>query len=136
MNVDDHPIVFFDGVCNFCNATVDWIWKRNHKESLYFSSLQSEFADGFLKDRGIEHPDLSTIYFLEQGQLHEKSKAVLRIIRHCGVGYIILSAVLSIFPSFLGDFIYDQIAKRRYRISGRRDTCRIPTQEESNRFFD
>ncbi|MBT8218936.1 MAG: DUF393 domain-containing protein [Bacteroidia bacterium] len=136
MSDNKQPIIFFDGVCNFCNATVDWIWKRNRKQNLFFSSLQSNFAQQFLLDQGIQNPDLSTIYFFDGNRLFNRSKAVLSIMRHFGFGYQLLSSMLNIFPAFIGDFVYDQIAQRRYNISGKRSTCRIPSQEERSRFFE
>lgn len=129
-------IVFFDGVCNFCNATVDWIWKRNKKENLYFSPLQSNFARKFLKENDIPDIDFRTIYFYDKGTLYARSKAVLRIMTNCNGIIKFTGILLNIVPAFIRDFFYNIIARNRHRILGRRDTCRIPTENEDKQFLE
>ena len=133
---ESRNIVFFDGHCNFCNGTVDWVWKRNRDEDLYFSSLQSDFAGEFLRKKGIDHLDLNTIYFHQEGQLYQKSSAVLRIMLHFNTLYRALARISLVIPGGFRDSIYMFIAKRRYRIAGQRETCRIPTPTERARFID
>ena len=132
----ESPILFFDGVCNFCNSTVDWVWKRNKKQNLKFSSLQSEFAQDFLKQNNLETFDFSTLYFSQGGKIYKRSQAVFRIMRHFSGGWRILGSFLSIFPTFLTDPFYKLIANNRYKLYGKRDTCRLPTPEERDRFLE
>jgi len=127
-------IVFFDGVCNLCNNTVDFLVRHNSDESLKFSSLQSEFAQQFLSQWSIDLNQLSTIYFYTNGQLYQKSKAAFNIAQHLKAPYGYLH-FFSFLPVALTDFFYNLIAKNRYRLFGKTETCRIPTSSELNRFI-
>ena len=129
-------IVFFDGICNFCNATVDWTWRRNKKENILYSSLQSDFATTFLGGKGIDLSDFSTMYFYQNGRLYKRSKAVFRMMTQFSGGFKILGHILSIIPASIADFFYNLIARNRYRIAGKRETCRLPTPEEKLRFLE
>jgi predicted DCC family thiol-disulfide oxidoreductase YuxK len=131
----DHNIVFFDGVCNFCNSTVDKIWANNKKRDIYYSSLQSEFAKEFLKEKGMNATDLDTVIFYTKGKLYTRSSAVLQITKHLG-GIYRFFPVFLLIPSFLRDSVYKWFAKNRYRFFGKKETCRIPTPEERNYFIE
>jgi len=133
MNQHQH-IVFFDGVCNLCNNTVDFLIKHNTSATLQFSSLQSEFAAQFLPQHQIDLSELSTIYFYSNGQLHKKSKAAMGIAQHLNAPYSYLH-FFSFLPEGFANFFYDLIAKNRYRLFGKKATCRIPTQAELSRFI-
>lgn len=133
MNEHNH-IIFFDGVCNLCNSTIDFLIRQNTDETLKFSSLQSEFAKQFLPKFSIDLNQLSTIYFYTNGQLYRKSKAAFNIAKHLPTPYRYLN-FFSFLPSGLTDFFYNLIAKNRYRLFGKKETCRIPTQAELNRFI-
>jgi predicted DCC family thiol-disulfide oxidoreductase YuxK len=131
----NHNIVFFDGVCNFCNSTVDWVYRNNKKKDIYYSSLQSEFAAKFLGQNGINTTDLDTIIFYEAGKFYFRSTAILRICKHLRGGYRFLIAFFLI-PSFVRDGVYKWIAKNRYKFFGKKETCRIPSPEEKQYFLE
>jgi predicted DCC family thiol-disulfide oxidoreductase YuxK len=131
----DHNIVFFDGVCNFCNSTVDKIWANNKKRDIYYSSLQSNFARQFLSEAGISSTDLDTVIFFTRQKFYTRSAAILQISRHLGGVYRILP-VFFIIPAFLRDSIYKWFSRNRYRFFGKKETCRIPTAEEKVYFLD
>jgi len=133
MNKHNH-IVFFDGVCNLCNSTVDFLVRHNTDETLKFSSLQSEFAKQFLAQYSINLNQLSTIYFYTNGQLFQKSKAAFHIAKHLSVPFRYLN-FFSFLPEGLTNFFYDLIAKNRYRWFGKKETCRVQTQAELSRFI-
>ncbi len=135
MNKRYEHIVFFDGVCNLCNHTVDFVMKHNSSENLYFSSLQSPFALNFFKQYDISLQQLSTIYFFNKGQLYHKSEAALRIAKHLDKPFKYLS-IFSFLPIRFRNIIYDFVAKNRYRWFGKHDTCRIPTADELQRFLE
>jgi predicted DCC family thiol-disulfide oxidoreductase YuxK len=130
-----YNIVFFDGVCNFCNSTVDIIYKRNKKRDLYYSSLQSEFAKEFLGQQGINTNDLDTVIFYSSGKFYFRSSAILQICKHLNGGYKLLSSFV-IIPPFLRDGIYKWIARNRYKFFGKKETCRIPSPEEKQYFLE
>lgn len=129
-------IVFFDGVCNLCNGFVDFVIRRDTAKEIYFCSLQSKQAKELLKSYHIQVSDeLSTIYFLKDNKLYHKSDAVLQIFKEFSSGYVFLSGILSLLPSFIRNSIYDLVAKNRYRILGKKESCRMPTMEERKQFL-
>lgn len=138
MDLGNHKnknIVFFDGVCNFCNSTVDRIWMNNPKRDIYYSSLQSPFAKKFLREQGIDATDLDTVIFYSEGKVYLRSTAILQITKHLKSGYRLLP-LLMIIPSFIRDNLYKWFAKNRYKFFGKKETCRIPTAEERNYFIE
>jgi predicted DCC family thiol-disulfide oxidoreductase YuxK len=138
MEVSNHKnknIVFFDGVCNFCNSTVDKIWMNNPKRDIYYSSLQSLFAIRFLGEHGIDATDLDTVIFYTDGKFYTRSTAILQITKHLKSGYRLLP-VLMIIPSFIRDNLYKWFSKNRYKFFGKKETCRIPTAEEKKYFIE
>ena len=126
-------IVFFDGVCNFCNTTINWLLARNIKGNLRFSSLQGNTAKRLLTEDMVN--DLSSIVYYRQGKCFVKSTAVLLIMRDVA-WYGTLCLPFFLVPRFVRDAIYDWVARNRYRWFGKRDACRVPTLEERSRFLD
>ena len=97
-------IVFFDGVCNFCNASVDFILKRNKSRDLCFSSLESEYAKEKLIKRGLKVTKLSTIYYDDGNRIYQKSQAVFMIlIALDGIFYPLLGKIFLLFPRIISD---------------------------------
>lgn len=131
----DKKIVFFDGVCNLCNSSVDLTLKKNLKENLYFASLQSDFTQDFFGQMNYRTEDLKSIIFYSEGKFFKKSTAVLKICKELSGFYFLLS-YFEILPKNFRDFFYEAVAKRRYKIFGKKDTCRVPTQSEKNRFLE
>ncbi|MFM7104750.1 MAG: thiol-disulfide oxidoreductase DCC family protein [Flavobacteriales bacterium] len=125
-------IIFFDGVCNFCNSTVNWLMIRNKRGNLKFASLQGESAKVLLPEEWLN--DLSSIVFYRRGKCYVKSTAVLFIfIDLAWYGVLVLPFFL--VPTFIRNYLYDGIARNRYRWFGKRSSCRIPTTEEQSRFL-
>jgi predicted DCC family thiol-disulfide oxidoreductase YuxK len=135
MQNENRDIIFFDGVCNLCNGFVDFVIKRNKKRNLYYTSLQSGFAKQLLGEMKVNTSSLSTIYFYSSGHLYSKSTAVLQICKHLAVPYPALAALLLLVNRSVRDFFYQRVAASRYKIGGRRHTCRLPTLEESRMFL-
>ncbi len=123
-------VVLFDGVCGFCNKSLDMLMKLDENKVLKYSSLQGEFAKTLDLDPGID-----SIVLYEEGQLYYKSTAILKILRSLG-GIWVFVNVFYLIPTFLRDMLYDLIAKYRYRLFGKMETCRMPTAEEQARFID
>jgi len=135
LNTEENYIVFFDGVCNLCNTTVNFILQHNAKSNLKFSSLQSPFAKQFLSKFNIASTELSTIYFFENGQLFQKSDAVLGVAKHLATPYHWLY-YFSFLPTGFRNLFYNFIARNRYRFFGQSKTCRLATIEEQTRFLE
>lgn len=129
---DSKQVVYFDGVCNLCNAFVDWLMRRDHKRKLYFSSLQSETARTRLPVGMAD--SLSSVVFESGGKVYRRSEAALRVMAALGGVHSLWLGFL-IVPGFIRDPIYGFIARNRYRWFGQRDTCRLPSPEEKSRFL-
>lgn len=130
--METKPIIFFDGVCGLCNGFVDFIMKIDRSQKIFFSPLQSEKAQNLLEEKYTKN--LSTIVFINNGIIRTKSDAVLEVLKTVG-GIWKLSFALKIFPRFFRDFLYEVIASNRYKLFGKKQTCRIPTLEERKRFY-
>ena len=133
----DFHIIFFDGVCNLCNGFVDFILRQDKKGKFRFASLQSVTADEYLK----AYPDITTgddpdsvVLLTASGAVYTQSNAVLRIAGILGGAWPLLKAFY-IFPAWFRDRIYQWIARNRYSWFGKRDTCRLPSEGEMERFL-
>jgi predicted DCC family thiol-disulfide oxidoreductase YuxK len=128
-----NPIVFFDGVCNLCNASVQFILKRDHAQVFCFAPLQGETFAALDIPEKEKLPD--SIILLENGKLYAESAAVLRIARRLSLPWRYLALPGWLFPSFVRDPIYRLIARNRYRWFGKKDVCYLPTSELKSRFL-
>ncbi len=130
----NNAIIFFDGYCNLCNASVNFIIKRDAESYFKFSSLTSEFSKDFLIENNYNILDFKTIILFENNQLYSKSDAVLRILKNLKTP-LKYCYYLKYIPKSIRDLIYDLIAKNRYSWFGKRDECLIPSKEIFNRFL-
>ena len=126
--------ILFDGVCNFCNASINLIIDRDSKGIFKFAALQSEVGQELLKKFGLKTSDFDSIVAIEGDKVYQKSDAALEIARRMD-GIWKFFYVFKIIPPFLRNPIYDLVARNRYRIFGRTDACRIPTPELKARFL-
>jgi predicted DCC family thiol-disulfide oxidoreductase YuxK len=127
------PIIFFDGICNLCNASVQFVIKRDKKKQFLFASLQSDVAKNILLHKKYEI-NLDTIVLLKKDHIYQKSDAALMILKELGFPYNLFYG-FKIIPKFIRDFVYDIIAKYRYQWFGKRATCMVPTKEIKERFI-
>ena len=133
MNLQKPPIVVFDGVCTLCNSTVDFLIRNDRTGTLLFGSFQDEHIADLLKKHGVTSaPD--SVYLIEGGVLYQESEAALRLVRYLGGAWRVFR-VFAVVPAVLRNAIYRWVARNRYRWFGKRDVCRIPTQEERHRFL-
>ena len=133
--LEKNKIVFFDGVCNYCNATVNFVLKNNKDKDILFCPLQSSKAEMFLTNMNENPKALNTIYYYSSGRIYKKSKAVLMIFKSLSLSFNILAFLGGFFPTIISDKIYDIIAQNRYKIMGKRTECRIPNESEKSRFI-
>jgi predicted DCC family thiol-disulfide oxidoreductase YuxK len=128
------PVVLFDGVCKLCNGSVNFILPRDQKGQLKLAPLQSNYGRQVLASHEIKPDWLESILLLEGDQLFVKSTAIIRITKYLN-GLWPLCMTLLLIPRFIRDFVYDMIAKNRYRWFGKYDTCRLPNQDYEDRFY-
>ena len=131
----EHGIVLFDGVCNLCNGSVQWISKRDKKGRFRFASLQSAAAKKALADVGLANMALDSVVLIEGTRVFVRTDAALRIAKGLGLPWSLFAAFL-VVPAFLRDPLYRLIARYRYRWFGKRETCMVPTKELRARFLD
>lgn len=127
-------VVLFDGVCNLCNASVNWIIDHDPQDQFRFASLQSDWAKLRLGDRVLKPDYMDSVVFDNNGQLLFRSDAAIGILRNLG-GVFSLAVVLLIVPAFIRDFFYRLVARNRYAWFGKRENCRVPTPELKNKFL-
>ena len=130
-------IVFYDGYCVLCSRSIDFILSRDSLATFRFASLQSDFAQKILTELGypvVNIQNLSNIVYLRHNDIKIKSDAVLSILWDLG-GIYKVSRLAYCLPQVVRDFGYDRLAKLRYRIFGKRDSCRVPTLQEKTRFL-
>ncbi|PWU67697.1 MULTISPECIES: thiol-disulfide oxidoreductase DCC family protein [Gracilibacillus] len=127
-------VILFDGVCNFCNHSVQFIIKHDPKQKFQFASLQSKIGEQFKKDYHIPH-HIDSIVLIDEEKAYTKSTAALRIAKELKGLYKGLY-VLLIIPKPIRDKIYQIVAKNRYRWFGKRTSCMIPNPEDKQRFLD
>lgn len=129
-------IILFDGVCNLCDSTVQYIIKRDKKDIFRFVPIQSELGQKILKHLGISERNIDSIVFYEPGKAYYyKSHAALKIAKNLG-GLYAYAIIFKLIPSFLRDLIYDYVAKNRYKWYGKKESCMIPTPELKEKFLD
>ncbi len=135
-----NPIVLYDGVCGLCNRAVQFLLKRDRYDRLRFASLQSDFAATLLKRHDIDHQDLDTVYVvLDQGKdteaLLAKSDAALFFATEIG-GVWNLARLARIIPRPIRNWVYDLVARHRYRVFGKYETCMLPDPRHKHKFIE
>ncbi|MCH6235527.1 thiol-disulfide oxidoreductase DCC family protein [Cognataquiflexum rubidum] len=131
---DKYDIILFDGVCNLCNNAVDFVIRRDKNDRFKFGALQDKATKSILKEYKINQNYIDSIILIRGDQVFYKSKAALEIARNLGSLWPAMY-IFSIVPSFIRDPVYDWIARNRYRWFGKKETCRIPSPKEKQKFL-
>jgi predicted DCC family thiol-disulfide oxidoreductase YuxK len=132
--MNNHPVILFDGVCNFCNGAVNFTIKRDKKKLIRFAPLQSEAGQQLSAQFGLPPNDLRSFLLIENGKMYNRSTAALKVCRHL-TGLWPLCAALLVIPAFIRNAVYDFIAKNRYKWFGQRQECMMPTPDIRARFL-
>lgn len=127
-------IVFFDGVCNLCNESVQTILKYDKKNRYVFAPLQGETAKKLLSEFIKKNPGTDSIILWSNENISTKSSAVLKIARYLAFP-LNLAYGLMIVPVFIRNYVYGIIAKNRYRWFGKKEECWLPTPELKSKFL-
>ncbi|NBO92150.1 MAG: thiol-disulfide oxidoreductase DCC family protein [Planctomycetia bacterium] len=128
-------IVLFDGVCRFCNASVNWLIDHDPKRQLRFAPLQSPTGQRLLAKCGLPLDHLDSLVVIEGKQHYTHSSAALRAAGQLGLPWKLGMGFL-LMPAFLRDPVYEWIAANRYRWFGVMEACRVPTPEYRARFLE
>lgn len=130
----DHPVILFDGVCNFCNGLMNFVLKQDKTGIFRFAPLQSEAGQKFLKQYDLPVQDFDSFVLIDNGKVYKKSSASLKVMSRLP-WYWKPSQVLWIFPAFIRNAVYDLVARNRYKWFGKKEQCMVPTPELRNRFL-
>jgi predicted DCC family thiol-disulfide oxidoreductase YuxK len=130
----EHSIILFDGVCNFCNYWISFTIDRDEKDLYRFAALQSEEGQMLLQQYNLGQTKLDTFLLIRGENVFTKSTAALMISKTLS-GPVKIFYPFVFLPKLFRDFIYDLVAKNRYKIFGKREVCRVPTEEEKAKFL-
>ncbi len=132
--MSDQPIILFDGVCNFCNGSVNFIIRHDPSARFRFAPLQSAAGERLARECGLHASVLDTVVLIEHGRAYRRSTAALRIARGLSGAYWLIYALI-LLPSFVRDWFYDWFARNRYQWFGKRRECMLPGPEVRARFL-
>ncbi|HXM61577.1 MAG TPA: DCC1-like thiol-disulfide oxidoreductase family protein [Terriglobales bacterium] len=136
-----NPIILYDGVCGLCNRLVQFLLKHDSHDSFRFASLQSNFAAEILRRHNASPDDLDTMfvvlnYALPDERIASRSDAAVVALRELGGGWSALGAALQLLPLWLRNWGYNRVARNRYRVFGKYDSCAIPSEKDRRKFLD
>lgn len=136
MNIEDkhNVILLFDGYCNLCNGCVKFVLKHEKNNKVSFASLQSETGRTLLIKYQIDASTIDSLVLIENGKAFIKSSAALKLSKYLK-GLYPLCMSFMIIPPFIRNWVYDYIAKHRYKWFGKSETCMIPDKNVANRFL-
>lgn len=129
-----NAVILFDGVCNFCNGSVNFIIDRDKAGYFKFAPLQSEVGQKLLDENGIDKTVTDSVVLIEDGKAYVRTTAALRIARKLS-GYWSWFYGFIVVPSFVRDVFYNLFAKYRYKMFGKQEACMLPTPEVRSRFL-
>lgn len=132
--MSNHPIILFDGVCNLCNGSVQFIIRRDPQAHFIFAALQSAVGEELLKHHQIAGGYLDSIVLVEEGKVYAESDAALHIARQLSGLWSVLYWGI-VIPRPIRDGLYRWIARNRYRWFGKQESCMLPTKELRARFL-
>ena len=130
----EKPILLFDGVCNLCNGSVQFIIERDTKKQFLFASLQSEKGQELLTKFNLPTQDFDSFVFIEGEKIYTKSTAALRVFSRFG-GLWSLLKIFLLVPAFLRNLVYSLVAKNRYKWFGKSESCWLPTPDLQSPFL-
>ena len=132
----DKKIILFDGVCNLCEASVQFVIKYDKKDVFRFVALQSDLGKEITEHIGLDIKNIDSVILYEPGIAYNyKSAAALEIARNLG-GFFHFGTVFKLIPNGLRNLIYDYIARNRYLWYGKKDSCLLPTEEIKSKFLE
>ncbi len=127
-------IILFDGVCNLCNGSVQFVIRNDKMKQFKFASLQSAKGQELLAAGGFDQHKSDSFVLISGGNYYTQSTAALRVMKLLGGRFSLLYGLI-IVPKFIRDGVYNLIARNRYKLFGKRDECMIPTAELKSRFL-
>lgn len=134
MKTTEH-IILFDGVCNLCNNSVQFVLKNDTNAKFKFASLQSNAGQKLLAHFQLPLYEFNSFIYVAEDKIYTRSSAALRVAKELNFPWKLMF-VFIIIPPFIRNFVYDTIAKNRYKWFGKRESCMIPTPDLKQRFLE
>ncbi len=131
---NNYPVILFDGVCNLCSSSVQFIIKHDPKQQFRFASLQGEFGQQVLLEHQLPANDFNSFILLENGQLYTKSTGALKVVKKLSGLWPLLYGFI-IVPPFIRNAVYQWVASNRYRWFGKKEACWLPTPDLKKLFL-
>lgn len=128
------PIILFDGICNLCNGSVLFVIRHDKEGRFRFAPLQSAFGEQFVQANAYPATKPESLVLVDGDDVYFKSTAALKIARNLN-GLWPLFYVFILVPKPVRDFVYDLVARHRYRIFGKKDQCMVPDEDVKHRFI-
>lgn len=133
--MDKGNFVLFDGVCNLCNGFVQFIIRHDKKKKFKFASLQSTFSQQYLQETNQSTTQFTSFIYLRNGKELKQSRAALYVLKDLQ-SFISLLFILIIIPPFIRNYVYNIIAKNRYKWFGKKEACMVPNENLKARFLE
>lgn len=134
--IEREPLILFDGVCNLCQSSVQFVIRNDSRERFHFAALQSAVAASLLREHSYAHDELSSMLVVIDGVLYRESRAALEIAKRLDWPWPLCYYLAFWVPAFIADSIYRFVGKRRYRWFGKKEACWIPDPGLAARFVD
>ncbi|HTF02691.1 MAG TPA: DCC1-like thiol-disulfide oxidoreductase family protein [Bacteroidia bacterium] len=132
--LENKGLVLFDGVCQFCNSSVNFMIRKDNTDYFRFLPLQSELGQKIIKQFNLDPENLQTVILLENKRIYTRSTAALRIAKKLKGGWKLFYGFV-IIPAFIRDAVYNVVARNRYKWWGKRDSCMVPTPDVKKKFL-
>ena len=136
LDVQGHHVILFDGVCNLCNGSVQFVLKQERAPIFQFASIQSATGKELLTWCGLPPDFGDAVIYIAKGRVHLGSTAALKIGQRLKFPWSLISSAGLMVPKLIRDWVYRQIGIHRYEWFGKRDVCMVPTKELKARFYD
>jgi len=130
-----HHIIIFDGVCNFCNSSVNFIIKRDHENVFLFTPMQSKTAQDLIAKYQVKNVGFDTFLLIKNDECYYRTDAALEITKNLS-SFWFMFRIFKILPRKFRDYFYRLFARNRYSIFGKTDVCMIPTPEVKSKFLE
>ena len=132
--MNDNPLILFDGVCNLCNRSVQFIIKRDKEKLFRFASLQSAYGQKILQQFNLPYDNFNSFILYQNGKIYTKSTGALKMFEQLsGWKWV---KIFWAFPRFIRDAVYNLVAKNRYKWFGKKEECWLPTPDLKARFLE
>ena len=132
--MEEHPIILFDGICNFCNSAVNFVIRHDKRGRIRFAALQSVAGQALLARYQLPTSIFDTFIFLENGKVYTRSTAALRLSRYLSGAWPVFYGFI-IVPEFIRNWLYNFVARNRYKWFGQKQSCMVPGPQIRQRFL-